>query len=155
MDWYTVDEQLHAGPHPALHLGLAEALEAVDVSLVVDLTQEGRAAGRHAPAPPGARRSWHPVRDFAAPTAEQMTEVLDVIDRERSAGGSVYVHCYAGVGRTGTVVGCWLVRHGWTPGAALALIRERRRDLPSYAARPDSPETPEQHALVHAWSEEP
>ena len=32
----------------------------------------------------------------------------------------VYVHCWGGIGRTGTVVGCWLVRHGMTGDEALA-----------------------------------
>ena len=36
---------------------------------------------------------------------------VTTFDRQLAAGLGVYVHCWAGVGRTGTVVGCWLIRH--------------------------------------------
>ena len=54
------------------------------------------------------------VRDLSTPTPEQMHRILDLIDAEQARGRTVYLHCWGGVGRTGTVVGCWLVRHGLT-----------------------------------------
>ncbi len=52
------------------------------------------------------------------------------------------MHCWGGVGRTGTVVGCWLVRHGLDDGDAIARIATLRRELPAGEAvagdgRPD------------------
>jgi len=67
-----------------------------------------------------------PIRDFSVPSLEQLESALDEIDGELAAGGLVYVHCWAGCGRTGVVVGSWLVRHGWTPADALARIAETR-----------------------------
>jgi protein-tyrosine phosphatase len=61
----------------------------------------------------------------------------------------VYVHCWGGFGRTGTVVGCHLVRHGRSGAAALARLNELRRETP-YAAHP-SPEREAQRALVRSW----
>ena len=45
--------------------------------------------------------------------------------RRWPAAGGVYVHCWGGIGRTGTTVGCWFVRHGRTGDQALAEIAER------------------------------
>jgi protein tyrosine phosphatase len=60
------------------------------------------------------------------------------------------VHCWGGVGRTGTVVGCWLVRHGLAGGDALARVEALRATTPK-ANRP-SPETDTQRDLVRGWA---
>jgi protein-tyrosine phosphatase len=61
----------------------------------------------------------------------------------------VYVHCKGGIGRTGTVAGCYLVRHGQTPEAALRLIAQRLYH--THMAERLSPEGDEQRALVLRW----
>ncbi len=44
------------------------------------------------------------------------------------ANGAVYVHCWGGVGRTGTVVGCWLLRHGYAvPSDVIDTIQSLRQ----------------------------
>lgn len=53
-----------------------------------------------------------PIRDTDIPTNEEMQEILDAIDTGKSSGDGVYIHCWGGKGRTGTVVGCHLIRHG-------------------------------------------
>ena len=65
----------------------------------------------------------HPIRDLSVPRSPQdMASILDALDEALEGGRNVYVHCWGGVGRTGTVVGCWLVRHGLTGDQALAQI---------------------------------
>jgi protein-tyrosine phosphatase len=61
----------------------------------------------------------------------------------------VYVHCFGGIGRTGTVVGCYLVRHGADAETALAEIARRRQGTPDGYRR--SPETNEQRQFVLTW----
>ena len=73
-----------------------------------------------------ARHLRMAVRDFSVPSREQLVATLNEIDGEIRAGGLVYVHCWAGCGRTGVVVGAWLVRHGVIPNDALARIAEAR-----------------------------
>ena len=91
-----------------------------------------------------------PVRDLDIPTTDVMKQILDEIDGAVINGKTVYVHCLGGIGRTGTVVGCYLVRHGIAVGAeALAKIKKLRRNDPS--AYIQSPETIAQRAFVKNW----
>jgi protein-tyrosine phosphatase len=82
-----------------------------------------------------------------------MGEILDVIDSALDQGGVVYVHCWGGVGRTGTVVGCHLVRRGMTGDEALARVAELFKNMQKYPRRRRSPETDEQEAYVRSWTE--
>lgn len=90
-----------------------------------------------------------PIRDFTAPSAQNVKTILDSIDQDIMSGKKIYLHCYAGVGRTGTVVGCYLVRHGLSGQAALDRIAELRREVPSWFVR--SPEAQSQVDLVLHW----
>ena len=119
------------------------------ITSFVDLTEE------HEGLPPyegllrkEARFTRRAIVDFGCPTPEQMSETLDLIDSELERGELTYVHCFGGRGRTGTVVGCWLVRHGSSGEDALAKIERLREHVPG-----PSPETEEQRQLVRAWSE--
>jgi protein-tyrosine phosphatase len=95
-----------------------------------------------------------PIRDVSVPkSAVVMREILDLIDAALDDGGVVYVHCWGGVGRTGTVVGCHLVRSGMTGDEALARVAELFKHTEKYPRRGRSPETDEQEAYVRAWNE--
>ena len=62
-------------------------------------------------------RARFPIYDGSIPQKpEDMTAILDNIDQAIAADHRVYVHCMGGIGRTGTVIGCWLVRPT-TPGS--------------------------------------
>jgi hypothetical protein len=66
-----------------------------------------------------------PIRDFGVPDEpSQMVAILDALDAALAAGRRPYVHCWGGVGRTGTVVGCHVARHGFPGDAALARLAE-------------------------------
>ena len=57
-------------------------------------------------------RARFPIHDGSIPEKpEDMTAILDNIDQAIAGDHRVYVHCLGGIGRTGTVIGCWLVRH--------------------------------------------
>jgi protein-tyrosine phosphatase len=91
------------------------------------------------------------IKDRSVTTPMQMQQILDIIDAANRSEQAVYVHCMAGVGRIGTVVGCYLVRHGLMGIEALAEINRLRANLPM-AALLSSPSTEEQRQMVLDWA---
>ena len=94
-----------------------------------------------------------PIGDFGLPTVEQMTAILDTIDTELQAGRKIYLHCWGGIGRTGTTVGCYLVRRGKTWNEALHQLSVWWKGVPKSQYHPYSPETNEQRWFVRNWKE--
>ena len=140
--------RLIAGRHPCAwgpENASAEVrdLLAAGVTLFVDLTQERELDPYDQLVPPPARHVRIPIRDFSVPSEQTLETALDEIDGELAHGGLVYVHCWAGCGRTGVVVGSWLVRHGADPNDALRRIAETRGL--------GCPQTLEQRLVVLAW----
>ena len=82
------------------------------------------------------------VQDFMPPTLDQMKECIDFIDRMRALKKPVALHCYAGLGRTGTMLACYLVKEGLTAAAAIDEVRSHR---------PDSVQSDEQIAAVYRY----
>jgi hypothetical protein len=152
---YTVADRFLAGPYPgASEPHIAErrlrALAQHGVTTFLDLTHPADAIVPydHLVTPP-ARRLAHPIVDLGTTTLPHLTRILDDIDAELAARGSVYLHCWGGIGRTGMVVGCWLVRHGLDDGDPLRAIARLRRGTPNAWA--PSPQTAAQRAIVTAW----
>lgn len=85
----------------------------------------------------------HPIPDGAPPASVVVIdELLDRLGDAR-ASGDVAVACMGGVGRTGTVAACALVRAGVGADAAIARVRDVRH--------PTAVETRAQEAFVHAY----
>jgi protein-tyrosine phosphatase len=82
-----------------------------------------------------------PIPDRQIPKSEsKLAEILEGVTRDLSAGKNVLVHCRQGIGRSGLVAACLLVKKGMSPGAAI--------DSVSAARGISVPETPEQRDWI-------
>ena len=101
------------------------------VTAFIDLTEPNEPTWNGEPMKPyaylldGPSHQRFAIRDQKTPASPELTRsALDAIDTHLAAGQTVYVHCWGGVGRTGTIIGCWLGRH-YEPGyAALGRLTE-------------------------------
>jgi atypical dual specificity phosphatase len=109
------------------------SLAAVGVRALVRLAAEdetGLGASeveRHA-----IRDCYEPVSDWTAPLQEQLERVITFIEAAIRDGEPVAVSCGAGYGRTGTVLGCYLVSTGLPAQAAierLVTVRPCSREI--------------------------
>ena len=110
----AVDERVWRGAAPTTegYRGLAEA----GIRTVVDLrAEEGIEHDAQAVTDLGMRLVRLPVRDGQTPTTEEIQTFLDAVNE---SDGRVFVHCGAGVGRTGAMVGAYQVAKGETSAAA-------------------------------------
>ena len=129
------------------------------VSAFIDLTEADEPTNFGEPMKPYADLLDWPshqrfgIRDMNVPDSPDLTKsALDAIDAHLESGETVYVHCWGGVGRTGTIIGCWLARH-YEPGqAALDRLEKLWSGNPKSRSR-QSPETGRQQRYVREWAE--
>jgi len=67
-----------------------------------------------------------PLFDFQAPSQQQMDNCMQMIEHMVRPGRALYVHCFAGLGRSGTVAAAWLIKQGRAPVEAIDTIRRLR-----------------------------
>lgn len=177
--YWLVPGQLAAGlypgsPDPGQAKEKLRWLVGQGIRAFVDLTEPGEITRRFGPLVPyegvlrevageagdTVERLAFPIPDMEAPSPETMVRILDAMDERMAAGSPLYVHCLGGRGRTGVVLGCFLVRHAprllgtddpvEAPRRALARIVQERKaqGMPS---ADDSPQTCPQFEMVGSW----
>jgi len=166
--YWVIPGRLLAGPYPgapsksAAQAKLDAFLDA-GVTCFVDLTEEGEGPPLHPYAAllrtRAAKRGFRvthlrmPIRDVDIPTSWQMRAILSAIRLALEEGETVYVHCWGGVGRTGTVVGCLLVEDGTPSTEVLGRLAQMR--VHTERAPRVSPETDAQRKFVTTWKATP
>ncbi|MBM2817131.1 MAG: ADP-ribosylation/Crystallin [Ignavibacteria bacterium] len=96
------------------------------------------------------------IKDNNIPTKQLMEQILEKIDKIvfGDGKGAVYVHCWGGIGRTGTVVGCWLIRNGLANKKnVFDIISSMRQSQGDPKAFRTAPETRIQMEFVWNWEE--
>ena len=92
------------------------------------------------------------IVDNGVTTRDRMATTLNVIDRHLQHGCNVYVHCWGGSGRTGTVVGCWLRRHRYAgSNEVIDLLRTLRKQGDRKGGHKNTPQTSAQYKMVKGW----
>ncbi len=89
------------------------------------------------------------IQDFFAPSFDQIDEFVTFVDAKRSEGKKVLVHCYAGRGRTGTMLAAYLIHKGMLPDAAIREIREKA--YAAYGTNVGVIEPEQEETLHHYW----
>jgi atypical dual specificity phosphatase len=135
---WVLDDELAA--FSAFALGDLDALEDAGIGAIVSLTE------RMPPELVGESRfvTLHlPIEDMTPPEREQTERFVRFVDDHLEAGHSVGVHCLAGLGRTGTMIACYLVTLGRSADGAIDEVRR---------ARPGSVQTELQEQAVRRWA---
>jgi protein-tyrosine phosphatase len=162
---YWVTENVLAGEYPGGRTPeetderLRKYLQA-GITYFVDLTRPGEKVDYHDQLQLEAEKQGILVehKRFSIPDSgipkdtAVMKEILDTIDEALLNKHKVYIHCHGGIGRTGTVVGCFLVRQGKNGQDALDEVNRlfhttNRNEIPR------SPETPSQIEFVRNWKD--
>jgi ADP-ribosylglycohydrolase len=156
--YWVVPGQVLAGEYPGTpdraesRLRLARLIDA-GVGCFLDLTQPDELPPYHADLPLAIEYLRKPITDHGIPEdPQQMVEILACLRQALSARRVVYLHCRAGIGRTGTVAGCLLVERGLAGKAALAELNRLWQGSARSAQWPVVPETDEQSEYVRSWT---
>jgi len=155
--YWVLPGQLLAGEHPggstvaATRARLRSLLEA-GVSCFLDLTQRDELPPYDADLPLGVDYFRKPIPDHGIPQQPgHMAELLDCLRDALRSGRVIYLHCRAGIGRTGMVAGCLLVENGLAGDAAIGELNRLWQQSGRAALWPQVPETPEQTEYVRRW----
>ena len=136
------------------------------IRLFVDLT-EPRESGRTGPLDPYeealaeeaaalgvvVRVVRHPVRDMGVPVNGGLERIVAELEEAVARGEPAYVHCWGGIGRTGTAVAAFLSRRHRIGGdEALALLAGLWKDVPKSEVFATSPQTAAQFEAVRRFA---
>lgn len=121
---WILDKRLAGMAWPGLMRDVEEDLEAIalaGITLLVTLTEgpypRDKLSGF------GIEGRHFPIIDMGVPGVSNTIRLCRSIQRAIEAGGAVAVHCRAGLGRTGTILACYLIYAGAEPEAAIAQVR--------------------------------
>ena len=119
----------------------------------IDLTEEGELRPYNHLLPSDTTYTRFPIVDCGAPkSVESVQRLLLRIEELKKMDGYVYVHCWGGVGRTGTIIACYLSQN-WKEvdmNQTLEVLRRNFSEMPKSAYR-KTPETKDQIDFINQF----
>ncbi|MEO1267714.1 MAG: dual specificity protein phosphatase family protein, partial [Myxococcota bacterium] len=122
---WVIHGRLAGMPRPGLSVDaatVAEALVDQGVDHVVCLEEQPMA--REVMEAAGLSWEHFPIVDMDVPDGDATEVLVGRLTQMMDDGRSVVVHCKAGLGRTGTLLACCLMKRGYRYAQALVLLRE-------------------------------
>jgi atypical dual specificity phosphatase len=121
---FVIEGKLAGMGHPGYRDTLPHTLQELrkrGIGALVSLDEEGLPDDLVAKA--GFRYRHFPVDDFRAPSLAQAKAFVEFVDGEIEHGHGVVAHCWAGIGRTGTMLACYLIHQGQSAVNAVRKVR--------------------------------
>ena len=155
---FHVDWNIYAGEYPGDKYGKKaeekiEQMTHFGVRHYIDLTEEGELHPYSQLLPKGTTYTRFPIRDCDVPSSIDDVERLirHIQKLSKRNDGYVYIHCWGGVGRTGTIVACYFAENN-SFEKAMQLLRKQFSEMPKSSHR-TTPDTNEQINFVKKYKE--
>lgn len=155
--YWVVPDRVLAGEYPGA-LDVAEARGRLDrlleagIDSFVDLTEDGELPPYRHLLPPRTEYLRSAIVDTGVPNnVSQTQELLAAIRAALARERGLYVHCRAGIGRTGLVIGCFLAEQEASGKMALKTLNRLWRQSERAATWPKVPQTAEQADYIRHW----
>lgn len=159
---FKVTDNIYAGEYPRdrdedKSVNKMKQFERFGISHFIDLTEKGELASYKEFLGAGMSHQRFPIPDVSVPTStEDVRKLIWEIKRyiEAIPDIKIYIHCWGGVGRTGTIVGCLLAdMMGYDYDQTITTLRQLFEDCPKSAYR-ITPETQEQCQFIARYIDE-
>lgn len=155
--YWVIPGRLLAGEHPAAATetearARLDGLDQAGIDCFVDLTEPGELPEYHHLLPKRTEYLRSAIVDSGVPGGVSQTqEVLTAIRAALARDRHIYVHCRAGIGRTGLVIGCFLAEEERNGKAGLERLNLLWRQSGRAEDWPRVPQTEEQAAYIRRW----
>ena len=156
--YWVIPGKLLAGEHPGgsspeKTQARLQQLLAAGIDCFLDLTMPEELAPYDLELPVSIAYIRKPIRDHGLPVRrEHMVDIQVTLEQAMRSGQRTYVHCRAGIGRTGTVIGCHLVELGLSGNEALDELNRLWQQSKRASSWPYVPETDDQTDYVRTWT---
>ena len=159
---YMVMDRVYAGEYPREYddkksVDKIKQFERFGITHFIDLTEESELRPYDQMLASPMQHIRFPIHDVSIPAniesvkdlIGQIQGILNENDRNK-----VYIHCWGGVGRTGTIVGCLLShQHNYDYRETMDALKKAFSDCPKSAYR-ETPETKEQRDFIARYAAE-